>query len=176
LKFTSTAIEGAYVIDLEPSTDERGFFARTFCRDEFARLGLEGDFAQCNVSFNARKGTIRGLHFQASPHEETKVVSCPHGAIFDVIVDLRADSATFGCWAGFELSRHNRRAIYIPRGIAHGFQSLEDDTDVFYLMGQSYHPESARGVRWNDPRLRIPWPVSEVIVSDRDRQLPGMPE
>lgn len=175
MKFTATAIEGAYVIDLEPSADERGFFARTFCRDEFAKLGLEGTFAQCNVSRNVRKGTIRGLHFQASPDEETKVVSCTHGAIFDVIVDLRAQSATFGRWASFKLTRDNRRAVYIPKGVAHGFQSLEDDTDVFYLMGQRYRPESARGVRWNDPRLGIPWPVSEVIVSDRDRQFPGIP-
>lgn len=175
MKLTPAEIEGAYLIDLEPIADERGFFARTFCQDDFSKLGLEGAFTQCNLSFNARKGTIRGLHFQARPYEETKIVSCTHGAIFDVIVDLRSESRTFRRWAAFELSRGNRRALYLPKGVAHGFQSLEDDTDVFYLMGQSYRRESAAGVRWNDPTLAIPWPLTDVIISDRDRQLPEMP-
>ena len=175
MKFTATELEGAYLIDLDRKVDERGFFARTFCRGELSALALDGDFPQCNVSFNARKGTIRGLHFQAKPHEETKIVSCPHGAIFDVIVDLRADSPGFGRWVAFELSRDNRRALYIPRGFAHGFQSLADDTDVFYLMGERYEPDFARGVRWDDPKLGIAWPIADAIVSENDRRLPDMP-
>lgn len=175
MKFTAIELKGAYLIDLDRKVDGRGFFARTFCRDELSALALDGDFPQCNVSFNARKGTIRGLHFQAKPHEETKIVCCPNGAIFDVIVDLRAGSPSFGRWAAFELSRDNRRALYIPRGFAHGFQSLADDTDVFYLMSERHHPESARGVRWNDPKLGIDWPIPDPIVSESDQRLPGMP-
>ena len=172
MKFSPTALVGAYVIDIEPVADERGFFVRSWCREEFARHGLNPDLAQCSISFNKKRGTLRGMHYQAKPHEETKVVRCTRGAIYDVIVDLRPESSTFRKWIAVELSADNRRMLYIPAGLAHGFQSLTDDTEVFYQISAPYHPESACGVRWDDPAFGIEWPVMERVISDKDRQYP----
>jgi dTDP-4-dehydrorhamnose 3,5-epimerase len=172
VKFSPTALAGACIIDIEPVPDERGFFARSWCREEFAKHGLNPDLAQCSISFNKKHGTLRGMHYQAKPHEETKVVRCTRGAIYDVIVDLRPESSTFRKWIAVELSADNRRMLYVPPGFAHGFQSLVDDTEVFYQISTFYHPESARGARWNDPAFGIEWPVTERVISDKDRQYP----
>jgi len=172
VKFSATTIAGAWVIDLERHEDERGFFARTFCRDEFAAHGLRTSFVQCNLSSNARRGTLRGMHYQAKPHEEAKVVSCSRGAVYDVVLDLRRDSPTFRRWEGFELSAANRRMLYIAEGLAHGFQSLADETDVFYLMSESYDKKAERGVRWNDPAFGIRWPIADPVLSSRDAAYP----
>jgi dTDP-4-dehydrorhamnose 3,5-epimerase len=172
LKFISTALAGAFVIELEPLIDERGFFARTFCQQEFEALGLDGDLRQCSISFNHRRGTLRGMHYQATPHEEAKLVRCTRGAIHDVILDLRASSPTFDRWIAVRVSADNRRMVYIPRGFAHGFQTLVDDSEVFYQMSEFYHPECARGLRWNDPRFAIEWPLADAIISARDRSYP----
>jgi len=172
VKFTAAPIAGAFVVDIERMDDERGFFARTFCRDEFAARGLRSSFVQCNLSSNPRKGTLRGMHLQAKPHEEAKLVCCTRGAAYDVIVDLRRESSTFRQWAAFELSAQNRRMLYVPEGLAHGFQALEDYTDLFYLMSESYQEDLARGVRWNDPAFAIRWPLSAPILSQRDATYP----
>lgn len=149
--------------------DERGFFARTWCKKEFMAHVGHGDFVQCNISFNKKKGTLRGMHYQAAPHEEAKLVRCTSGAIYDVIVDLRPDSPTFKKWLSFELTAENRRMVYIPEGVAHGFITLQDNTEVFYQMSEFYAPEHARGVRWNDPVFGIQWPIEVRIISERDR-------
>jgi dTDP-4-dehydrorhamnose 3,5-epimerase len=163
---------GACVIELDRLGDERGFFARSFDRDEFAAHGLKSDFVQCNVSFNGKRGTLRGLHYQASPHEEAKLVRCTRGAIFDVIVDLRKVSGTYLQWIGVELTAENHRMLYVPEGFAHGFQTLEDASEVFYQMSEVFRPEAARGVRWNDPALGITWPLPDPTVSARDADYP----
>lgn len=173
--FTETALQGACLIDLERAEDDRGFFARSWCANEFAQHGLETQLVQCNISFNRRKGTLRGMHFQVEPHAEAKVVRCTMGAIYDVILDLRPDSPTYKGWIGVELSVENRRALYVPRGFAHGFQTLVDDTEVFYQMSEFFHPESARGVRWDDPCFQIEWPDNQPIVSPRDQAFPDFP-
>ena len=173
MKFAAAEIQGAWIIEPELQEDERGFFARTFCAQEFEAYGLISRLVQCSISYNRRTGTLRGLHYQAKPHEETKLVHCMRGAIFDVIVDLRPDSRTFRKWTSVELSNRNHRLLYIPEGCAHGFQTLEDDTEVFYQMSESYHPESARGLQWNDPTLSIPWPMPNAILSNRDRSFQG---
>ncbi len=172
VKFLPTPIAGAWLIEMEPVEDERGAFARSFCREEFARHGLNPAVAQCSVSTNRRKGTLRGMHYQAAPHEETKLVRCTRGAIHDVILDLRPQSPTFRKWFAVELSADNRRMLYVPAGFAHGFQSLTDNTEVFYQISTPYHPESARGVRWDDPAFGIEWPATERIISDKDRHYP----
>lgn len=172
MKFLPTPLEGAFVIELEQLDDERGFFARSFCQNEFKAHGLDPVVAQCNVSFNRKRGTLRGLHYQAEPHAEAKLVRCTRGAIWDVIVDLRKNSPTARQWHSAELTAENRRAFYIPAGFAHGFQTLVDDTEVLYQMSEFYHPESARGVRWDDPALGIDWPVPDPIMSERDRSYP----
>jgi len=172
MKFTEMTLRGAFVIDIEPLEDERGFFARTFCREEFKARGLNPDLAQCSVSFNRSKGTLRGLHYQAPPHEEAKTVRCTSGAIYDVIVDLRRDSNTYGEWAGVELSAGNRRTVYIPEGCAHGFQTLEDDSEIFYQISAAYSPDGFRGVHYETPALSIQWPLPVKVVSERDRALP----
>lgn len=174
MKFTPTTLAGAYVIELERLEDERGYFARTFCRDEFAAHGLHSAFPQCNTSFNARKGTLRGMHYQEKPHEEAKIVRCTRGAIHDVIVDIRRDSLTYGKWIAVELTADNARMLYIPEGFAHGFQTLADGSEVFYQMSEMFHPESARGLRWNDPALAIRWPLASPIVSGRDAGYPDL--
>jgi dTDP-4-dehydrorhamnose 3,5-epimerase len=175
MKFTETRLRGAYVIEPEPDADERGFFARTWSRSEFAARGLDPDLSECAISFNHRSGTLRGLHYQVVPFEETKLVRCTAGAIYDVIVDLRADSQTRGAWQAFELSAANRRLLYVPKGFAHGFQTIADNTEVHYQLTGHYAPSHARGVRWDDPALGVEWPaVSQRIMSSRDRQLPVM--
>jgi dTDP-4-dehydrorhamnose 3,5-epimerase len=172
MNFAPCPLEGAVVIDIAPARDERGFFARTFCAREFAARGLAADLRQCSVSFNARRGTLRGLHFQAAPHEEDKLVRCTAGAVFDVIVDLRPGSATRHDWFGLELSAANRRALYVPRGFAHGFLSLAPDTELLYMISADYVPDAARGVRWNDPAIGIAWPAAPAVISARDAAYP----
>jgi dTDP-4-dehydrorhamnose 3,5-epimerase len=166
--FTPTSLKGAYLVDPELAQDERGAFARTFCQNEFRERGLRDFFVQCNISFNKKKGTLRGMHYQAAPHEEAKLVRCTAGAIYDVIVDLRPDSSTYRQWTSVELTAANRRALYIPEGLAHGFQTLCDDSEVFYQMSEFYHPECARGFRWNDPQFAIQWPTATLIISGSD--------
>jgi dTDP-4-dehydrorhamnose 3,5-epimerase len=166
--FTPTALEGVWQIDLERRTDPRGHFARSFCAEEFAAHGLPPGFVQCNVSFNTRRGTLRGLHWQAEPHPEGKLVRCARGAIFDVAVDLRPGSPTLHRWVGAELTARNGRALFIPPGFAHGFQTLADDSEVFYQMTEAYHGALSRGARWNDPAFAIAWPLPDPILSERD--------
>jgi dTDP-4-dehydrorhamnose 3,5-epimerase len=172
LIFTETRLAGAFVIDLERKEDERGFFARTFCEREFSSHGLESRFVQCNVSYNARKGTLRGIHYQAPPHDEVKLVRCTNGAIYDVIVDLRPTSTTYGHWISVELSADTRRMLYVPKGFAHGFQTLTDKAEVLYQISDFYEPSSVRGIRWDDPGLQVEWPPADRVISAADRQLP----
>ena len=163
MNFTELPLAGTYVIDIEPMQDERGYFARSFCREEFSRRGLRTDVAQCNVSFNRKSGTLRGMHYQVAPKAEAKLVRCTRGAIHDVVVDLREGSPTWRRWAAVELTESNSRLLYVPEGVAHGFQTLADDAEVFYQMFGSYSPEHARGVRWDDPALGIRWPSPDPI-------------
>src|ERR1017187_311919 len=170
--FHETKLPGIFEIHLEPNCDERGFFARTWCEREFQSHGLNPTVMQCNVSFNVKKGTLRGVHFQAAPYGEAKVVRCTSGAIYDVVLDLRPVSPTFKKWIGVTLTAANRHMLYIPEGCAHGFLTLEDNTEVFYQMSEFYHPESARGVRWNDSAFQIAWPEKVEVISERDRTYP----
>ncbi len=172
MHFQETDLRGAFIIEPEPTRDERGFFARTFCTREFAEHGLETRFVQHSISYSAKAKTLRGLHFQARPHAEVKVVSCLRGAIWDVIVDLRPDSATFRRSTGVELTHENRRQLYIPRDFAHGFITLKDDTEVHYLISDFYEPSAARGVRHDDPAFAIDWPFSPTVVSEKDGRWP----
>jgi dTDP-4-dehydrorhamnose 3,5-epimerase len=165
---------GAFRIRLDPKADERGFFARRFCVQTFASLGLETDFVQRSVSYNIHRGTLRGLHFQGAPHAETKIVRCTRGSAFDVIVDLRNGSPSFGRWHAETLTADNHIALYVPKGFAHGFQTLEDVTEIDYEITPAYVPGFARGVRFDDKELGIEWPISSAILSDRDRDLPGL--
>ncbi|NLD50137.1 MAG: dTDP-4-dehydrorhamnose 3,5-epimerase [Clostridiaceae bacterium] len=167
--FTQTQLPGAYIIDLECIIDERGFFARTWCKEEFMKHGLNPNLVQCNLSYNIKSGTLRGMHYQAAPYEEAKLVSCVSGSIYDVIIDLRETSPTFGQWHAFELSAVNHRMLYIPEGFAHGFQTLKDNTSVFYQMSEFYHPECVRGIRWDDPAFNIEWPDKPIIISEKDK-------
>lgn len=167
-----TALPGAFIIEPELIEDDRGFFARLWSKEEFSLHGLNGRVVQANTSFNKRRGTLRGLHFQIEPNQEAKLVRCTAGAIYDVIADLRAESPTFRHWIGVELTSRNRLMLYVPEGFAHGFQTLEDDTEVAYQLSEYYHPESARGVRWDDPALSIKWPLPVTVLSERDRQHP----
>jgi dTDP-4-dehydrorhamnose 3,5-epimerase len=169
MKFVETELTGAFIVVPERLEDERGFFARTWCRKEFEQHGLNPNMVQCNISFNRKKGTLRGMHYQVFPFEEGKLVRCTMGAIYDVIIDLRPDSKTFIHWIAVELSAENRKMIYIPEGFAHGFQTLENDTEVFYQMSEFYAPEYARGVRWNDPKFNIKWPDDVRIISAKDK-------
>lgn len=169
MKFIETELKGAFIVEPDFLEDERGFFARTWCRKEFEQHGLNPNLVQCNISFNRNKGTLRGLHYQASPFEEAKIVRCTMGSIYDVIIDLRPHSKTFMCWISAELSAKNRRMIYIPEGFAHGFQTLENDAEVFYQMSEFYSQEHARGVRWNDPQFNIEWPDVTRVISDKDK-------
>jgi dTDP-4-dehydrorhamnose 3,5-epimerase len=166
--FTELDLPGAFIIAPERHDDARGYFARTFCRDEFAAHGLAGDFVQCSTSYNARRGTLRGMHFQRPPHEEAKLVRCTRGAIRDVVLDLRANTATFRCWRAVELTAGNGLVLFVPAGFAHGFQTLSDDTEVFYQITERYDPGSAGGIRWDDPVFRIDWPITPPILSARD--------
>jgi dTDP-4-dehydrorhamnose 3,5-epimerase len=164
-----TQLPGVFLIEPERLSDERGFFARTWCREEFAHSGLPVEWVQSNVSFNAKRGTLRGLHYQTAPHGEIKLVRCTMGAIYDVVVDLRAGTPTFRQSLGVELSAENRLALYIPDGCAHGFQTLTDNSEVLYQMGTRYHAPAARGVRWDDPALSISWPLTPTVMSARDQ-------
>ncbi len=174
MKFTVTKLEGVHVIELEPRSDDRGFFARSFCQEEFAAHGLRTNVVQCNVSYNRRRGTLRGMHFQVQPKAEPKLVRCTRGRLLDVAVDLRPESPTYCQWVDVELGgeagRH--RMLYLPEGLAHGFQTLEDDTEVFYQMFEGYSADHARGVRWDDPAFGIEWPLPDPILSDKDRSYP----
>ncbi len=170
--FKETALKGAYIIELEEIADERGFFARTYCRREFEERGLNNNVAQCSISYNTRRGTMRGMHFQSKPYAETKLVQCIRGAQYDVIIDLRPESKTYCGWIGIELSDKNKHLLYVPEGFAHGFQTLEDNTVVYYQISEFYTPQSAGGVRWNDPAFGIDWPLEDPIISEKDRQLP----
>ena len=170
--FTETNLKSSFLIELEPRADERGFFARTWCQREFEAHGLQTRWVQCNISFNQKKGTLRGMHYQVAPYAEAKLVSCTRGAIYDVIIDLRCDSPTFKQWLGVKLTAANRQMLFIPEGFAHGFQTLEDDTEVFYQMSEFYAPDYAKGVRWDDPAFGISWPADERIISRRDQSYP----
>jgi dTDP-4-dehydrorhamnose 3,5-epimerase len=168
--FTKTSLSGAYLVDPERHTDSRGYFARTWCQDEFAQMGLNPHLVQCSTSFNLKAGTLRGMHYQVAPFAETKLVRCTRGAIFDVIVDLRPGSPTYANWLSVELNQENQRAIYIPENFAHGFQTLVDNAEVFYQMSEFYHPECSRGFCWDDPIFQISWPeVDHRTVSEKDQ-------
>ena len=170
--FTESPLPGAFLVDLELLTDERGFFARAYCAEEFAAQGLSTPLRQCSVSYNALKGTLRGLHYQAAPHEEHKLVRCTAGAIFDVIVDISPHSPRYRQWFGTELSAQNRRAVFIPPGFAHGFVTLSDDAEVYYMISVPHSPQHAQGFRWSDPAFGIQWPVVPRVISARDVAYP----
>jgi dTDP-4-dehydrorhamnose 3,5-epimerase len=169
LRFIETPLAGLYVVEIEPIEDARGFFARSFCAHEFRAHGLLHTIAQCNISFNEKAATLRGLHFQAAPYEEAKLIRCTRGAIFDVAVDIRPESRTFLKWFAAELTPDNRHMMLIPQGFAHGFQTLVEKSEIFYLMSEFYHPENVRGLRWDDPALAITWPLGNPVISDKDR-------
>lgn len=175
MKITAARLAGAMVIEPEPHRDARGFFARTFCEREFAAAGLVTHFPQHSISYNARRGTVRGLHYQEAPHSEAKIVRCTAGAIFDVIVDIRAGSPTRGEWQAFELTHTNRTALYIPEGFAHGFQALADETEVSYLISAFHVPEAARGYRYDEHAFAVRWPLAVTAISDRDQGWPAFP-
>lgn len=174
MRTLSTQLESVWLIEPERIEDERGFFARTWCQREFLEFGLDSELVQCSVSFNRTAGTLRGMHFQIPPHEETKLVRCTRGSIFDVVVDLREGSATLGKYQSFELSSDNHLAVYIPKGFAHGFQTLEPDTEVYYQMGQYFHPGSASGFHFADKELSIPWPLPVSTISTKDEELSSL--
>jgi dTDP-4-dehydrorhamnose 3,5-epimerase len=172
VRFEPAGLEGAWLLNVERHEDDRGFFARVWCAAEFRSRGLADRLEQCSVSYNRRAATIRGMHYQAAPREEAKVVRCISGAIYDVLVDLRSSSSTFRQWVGFELTSENRCALYVPRGVAHGFQTLRDDSEVLYLIDEQHEPSLARGVRWNDRAFAIRWPLPPTMLSERDRNYP----
>jgi dTDP-4-dehydrorhamnose 3,5-epimerase len=174
--FSETRLAGVYLIDIERHADQRGFFARTWCRSEFLERRLVADFPQHSLSFNTAAGTLRGLHFQSPPHSETKLVRCARGSLYDVIVDLRPRSTTFRQWAAFELTAESRSTLYIPAGFAHGFQTLEPNTEASYMISTVYVPEAGRGLRYDDPTLGIEWPMPVSCLSDQDRLWPGLEE
>ena len=162
MKLTPLELEGAFIVDIEPREDERGFFARSFCHREFEAAGLKSTFTQCNVSRNKQRGILRGMHYQVAPHEEAKLVRCTMGAIFDVMIDLRRESKTFCRWLGFDLTAENHRALYIPEGFAHGFLTLSEESEVLYQMSTDFSADHARGVRWDDPAFAIDWPLART--------------
>ncbi|MBI4114833.1 MAG: dTDP-4-dehydrorhamnose 3,5-epimerase [Candidatus Niyogibacteria bacterium] len=170
--FNQLKIKGAYSIILEPYLDERGFFAKNFCKDEFARAGIPFEIVQANVSLTKKKGTIRGMHFQTAPKAEDKIVVCLRGKIYDIALDLRKDSSTYGQWHSEELSEENKKMMLIPKGCAHGFQALTDDCLVQYFMSEFYSPDYASGVRWNDPAFHIEWPMPPTLLSEKDKNWP----
>ncbi len=172
MKFTESPLPGVFVVDMAPLQDERGFFARAYCREEFAAQGLGIEMRQCSVSYNLKKGTLRGLHYQRAPHEEHKLVRCTAGAIFDVVVDIRPQSASYRRWFGETLTAQNHRSVFIPPGFAHGFVTLCDETEVYYMISVSHAPEYSRGYRWNDPAFSIEWPEVPSIISPRDAHFP----
>jgi dTDP-4-dehydrorhamnose 3,5-epimerase len=169
MNFIPTHLAGAFLIELEPVSDDRGFFARTWCQHELANNGLNSNLVQCSISHNKVRGTLRGMHYQKAPHAEVRLVRCTQGAIYDVIVDLRSDSSTFAQWFGAELTSQNRNILYVPEGFAHGFITLQDDTEVLYQMSEFFHAECAAGVRWNDTIFSIQWPIDVKVISERDQ-------
>lgn len=172
MKFIKTRIKGVYLIKIEKMADNRGFFSRIFCKEELSKLGIIFDVAQVNLTYNKKKSTLRGLHFQKPPHEEQKIIRCIKGEIFDVVVDLRPESKTYLKWIGMNLSAKNRLGLFIPRGMAHGFITLEDETELIYLMSESYNPASSATLNWNDPRVSVDWPIKATIVSEKDNAAP----
>ena len=172
MKLTNVSLPGTYLIELEPIVDERGFFARTWCAQEFKVHGLNPNLAQCSVSFNKHRGTLRGMHYQVEPHQEAKLIRCCSGAIYDVVLDLRPASPAYCKWFAVELTAENRKMLYVPEGVAHGFQTLTEGAEVLYQISESYWPESARGARWNDKLFGIEWPIRDPIISPRDRAFP----
>jgi dTDP-4-dehydrorhamnose 3,5-epimerase len=171
--FKEIRLKGAFIIELEKIKDDRGFFSRAWCQEEFHAHGLDSNIAQCNLSFNAARGTLRGLHYQIAPYEETKVIRCTRGKIFDVIIDLRPKSPTYLQWTGIELSLENRKMVYVPENFAHGYLTLADNTEVFYQVSQFYSPGSESGIRWNDPSINIKWPeIPNLIISEKDKNWP----
>ncbi|MGA9465829.1 MAG: dTDP-4-dehydrorhamnose 3,5-epimerase [Terracidiphilus sp.] len=170
--FHETDLAGVVVVEMQLLCDERGFFARSWCEREFRDHGLNSELVQCSISFNQAKGTLRGVHYQAAPNPEAKLVRCTRGSLYDVALDLRPDSSTYLKWTAAELSAENHRALYIPEGCAHGFLTLEDQTEVLYQMSEFYYPEAARGLRWDDPAFGIEWPGRVEVISERDRSYP----
>lgn len=170
--FTPTKLRDAYIVDIEKREDDRGFFARSWCRREFAERRMVSDLAQANVSFSLKRGTLRGMHYQMKPYEETKLIRCTRGAIYDVIIDLRPNSTTYGQWVGAELTADNYKMLYVPEGLAHGFQTLSDDAEVAYQMSQFFTPGAARGIRYNDPAFGIQWPMKVEVISSEDASWP----
>ena len=169
MKFTETELKGAYIIDIEPFVDERGFFARAWCQNEFEEHGLTTRIAQANISFNHKKGTLRGMHYQVPPYGEVKIIRCTRGALYDVIIDLRPDSETYRQWIGVELSAENHRILYVPEQFGHGFQTLQDNTEATYQVSEFYAPGAERGLRWNDPAFGIAWPLEVTVISEKDQ-------
>lgn len=176
MKFIETALKGAFVIEINQMTDERGFFGRSWCKREMEEHGLNGNVVQANTSFSKTKGTLRGMHYQKHPHEETKLIRCTKGAIYDVIVDLRKDSPTYLKWFGIELNETNYKMLYVPEKFAHGFITLTDDAEVTYLVTEFYTPGAEAGLRFNDPTLKIDWPLEATVISEKDRQHPDFDE
>lgn len=174
MKFQETSLAGAFIIELDRIEDNRGFFSRSFCVEEFDKHGLNTPVNQCNISFNKHAGTLRGMHYQLAPYGEAKLIRCTKGSVYDVIVDLRRDSTTYLDWISIELNEKNHKMIYVPEGFAHGFQTLENDVEMFYQMSEFYNAESASGVRWNDPVLNIEWPLTEPSVSEKDAAYPDI--
>lgn len=172
MKFVETDLKGAYIIDIDEISDARGFFARAWCQREFESYGLTSKIAQTNISFNHRKGTLRGLHYQVVPHEETKLVRCTKGSIFDVMVDLRVESSTYGKWLGVELNEDNHRMLLVPEGFAHGFQTLQDNTEVFYQVSEFFNPDAELGARYDDAKFGITWPLEVSVISEKDANWP----
>ena len=165
---SETKLKGAFIVELERREDRRGFFALSWSQKEFESLGLSSLLVECNISFNSKKGTLRGMHFQVAPYAQAKLVRCTSGSVYDVIIDLREDSPTFKQWSAVELTAENHKALYVPEGFAHGFQTLEDRTEILYQMSEIYAPECSRGIRWNDPLFSVEWPPAERIIIDRD--------
>ncbi len=170
--FLETPLKGAFIIELEKKEDSRGFFARAFCKHEFEKYKLNANIVQANNSFSLKKGTLRGMHYQVPPSAEDKIIRCIRGSLYDVIIDLRVDSPTHCQWFGIELSAENRKMLYVPKGFAHGFITLEDNTEAFYLVTEFYSPEHERGIRWNDPKFNIKWPINPIIISEKDNNYP----
>jgi dTDP-4-dehydrorhamnose 3,5-epimerase len=171
--FLETRLPGVFEIQIEAKADERGFFARTWCEKEFETQGLSGKLVQCSLSFNSRKGTLRGMHYQIAPYEEEKLIRCTKGSVYDVVLDLRRPSPTFKNWAAIVLTAEKRNMVYVPKGCAHGFLTLEDGSEISYQMSEFWNAESARGVRWDDPAFQIQWPAKVEVISERDRTYPG---
>lgn len=176
MKFTETKLKGAFILELQEMRDDRGYFARTFCTRELEEHGLISDVKQANMSWNDKAGTLRGMHFQFAPYEETKLIRCTQGALYDVIIDLRKGSDTYRQWIGVELSADNHKALFVPRDFAHGFITLTANTEAFYMVSQSYQPGSEGGIRWNDPQFAIDWPIEPEVISEKDAAWPDYEE